>query len=566
MSGKQVQVEDVSSGLHGETRAGQPEEDVGSQTMNSCSSNSHSHPTTATTLNLNDGAANIINKAEGVGSEGDESDEEENEVLEESPCGRWRKLRSKVSYRDVPGIDCAYLAMDTEEGVEVVWNEATFSETKKFKAQEDKLRNVFEALTLIEHPNIVKFHRYWTDLGKPDEKTGEKAKPRVILITEFMSSGSLKKFLRKTKKFNRKIPLQSWKRWCTQILSALSYLHSCNPPIIHGNLTCDTIFIQHNGLVKIGSVAPDAIHKNVKTFRENVKNFHFLAPEWAEDNLTLTPAIDIFAFGMCALETAALELTTNGEGGTQVKVSPEAIEKSIDSLTDELQKDFIRKCLYEDPTKRPKARQLLFHPVLFEVHSLKLLAAHTLVKNPASVNESMTDEAIHRYYGNNAIMASINVDKETDDKCYRLSDFPVHEKLEKFMEDVKYGIYPLTAFALAQPQPTKTRAPSPESHKSDKSCSPEPQDVENRRIQTMQCSIQSNQDKKENKDISLRILLRMEDNMNRQLSCNICKTGDNAVALAAELVQYGFIHPEDSQAIVEMLARAMVKYEAEGQT
>ena len=50
-------------------------------------------------------------------------------------------------------------------------------------------------------------------------------------------------------------------------------------PIIHGNLTCDTIFIQHNGLVKIGSVAPDAIHKNVKTFKENMKNFHFLAPE-----------------------------------------------------------------------------------------------------------------------------------------------------------------------------------------------------------------------------------------------------------------------------------------------
>ncbi len=32
--------------------------------------------------------------------------------------------------------------------------------------------------------------------------------------------------------------------------------------------------------MKIGSVAPDAIHKNVKTFRENIKNFHFIAPEW----------------------------------------------------------------------------------------------------------------------------------------------------------------------------------------------------------------------------------------------------------------------------------------------
>ena len=30
-----------------------------------------------------------------------------------------------------------------------------------------------------------------------------------------------------------------------------SYLHTCDPPIVHGNLTCDTIFIQHNGLVSV---------------------------------------------------------------------------------------------------------------------------------------------------------------------------------------------------------------------------------------------------------------------------------------------------------------------------
>ena len=32
-----------------------------------------------------------------------------------------------------------------------------------------------------------------------------------------------------------------------------SYLHGCDPPIVHGNLNCDTIFIQHNGLMKIGT-------------------------------------------------------------------------------------------------------------------------------------------------------------------------------------------------------------------------------------------------------------------------------------------------------------------------
>lgn len=36
----------------------------------------------------------------------------------------------EVAQRDIPGIDASYLAMDTEEGVEVVWNEVLFSERK----------------------------------------------------------------------------------------------------------------------------------------------------------------------------------------------------------------------------------------------------------------------------------------------------------------------------------------------------------------------------------------------------------------------------------------------------
>jgi hypothetical protein len=42
----------------------------------------------------------------------------------------------QVEQRDVPGIDNAFLAMDTEEGVEVVWNEVQFSEKKNFKSKQ----------------------------------------------------------------------------------------------------------------------------------------------------------------------------------------------------------------------------------------------------------------------------------------------------------------------------------------------------------------------------------------------------------------------------------------------
>lgn len=103
---------------------------------------------------------------------------------------------------------------------------------------------------------------------------------------------------------------------------------------------------------------------------------------------SVTPAIDIYSFGMCALEMAALEIQGNGDTGTVV--TEENIRKTIESLDDVQQKDFIRKCLQVDPLSRPSARELLFHPVLFEVHSLKLLAAHALVNSASKSKRNFT--------------------------------------------------------------------------------------------------------------------------------------------------------------------------------
>ena len=63
--------------------------------------------------------------------------------------------------------------------------------------------------------------------------------------------------------------------------------------------------------VKLSSV--NVVIKNMY-FRDNIaRNKHFLAPEWGTTSeATLNTAIDIYAFGMCALETAALELLPAG--------------------------------------------------------------------------------------------------------------------------------------------------------------------------------------------------------------------------------------------------------------
>uniref|UniRef100_A0A674GUV5 Nuclear receptor-binding protein 2-like n=9 Tax=Passeriformes TaxID=9126 RepID=A0A674GUV5_TAEGU len=410
----------------------------------------------------------------------------------------------------MPGIQSTFLAMDTEEGVEVVWNELLFTDKKAFKAHEEKIKTMFEQLVLVDHPNIVKLHKYWLDV--------KDSKARVIFITEYVSSGSLKQFLKKTKKNHKAMNARAWKRWCTQILSALSFLHSCEPPIIHGNLTSDTIFIQHNGLIKIGSVwhrvfanaLPDDLRSPIRIEREELRNLHFFPPEYGQK--ADGTAVDIFSFGMCALEMAVLEIQTNGD----TRVSEEAIARARHSLDDPNMREFILSCLTLNPDKRPSAHNLLFHRVLFEVHSLKLLAAHCFINHQYLMPENVVEEKI-KELDLNMVMAEIRREGRPGAQ-WRYSEVSFLE-LDKFLEDVRNGIYPLMNFAVSRPHalPRALSQPQEDPQKA-KTPTPEPFDVETRKVVQMQCNMELNEDKSQ---WHLTLLLILEDKLHRQLSYDL---------------------------------------------
>ncbi|KAL4605025.1 nuclear receptor-binding protein 2-like isoform X1 [Arapaima gigas] len=296
-------------------------------------------------------------------------------------------------------------------------------------------------------------------------------------------------------------------------------------------------------------VFPEAsVHGTVRQHRDEQRNLHFFSPEYGsgEDDY----AIDIFSFGICALEMAVLEIQANGDS----VVSQEAITSAGQSLEDPLMREFTQSCVQHEAKLRPTAHDLLFHRVLFEVHSLKLLAAHCLISNQYLLPDNCVEEKT-KSFDPNAIMAEI---EHRDRPGVQLKYSHVSPlELDKFLEDVKNGIYPLMNFASARPHPIpRTLSLSQENVETVKTPTPEPQEVETRKVVQMQCNMESNE---EGTKTHLSLLLKMDDKLIRQLSCDILPT-ESSKDLASELVHYAFISEEDSEKLAEFLEDALCKH------
>ncbi|MBN3296555.1 WNK1 kinase, partial [Amia calva] len=145
----------------------------------------------------------------------------------------------------------------------------------------------------LQHPNIVRFYDSWKSTVK-----GHKC---IILVTELMTSGTLKTYLKRFKEMKLKL-LQCWSR---QILKGLHFLHTRTPPIIHRDLKCDNIFITGpTGSVKIGDLGLATL-KSASFAKSVIGTPEFMAPEMYEEKYD--EAVDVYAFGMCILEMTTSE-------------------------------------------------------------------------------------------------------------------------------------------------------------------------------------------------------------------------------------------------------------------
>ena len=199
-------------------------------------------------------------------------------------------------------------------------------------------------MSKLNHPNIVKFIAGWYN---------RKLK-KVIMITEFISGGSLKLNI---KQLNISPRLRLIKKWIKEILNGLSYLHNQN--IIHRDIKCDNIFIDRiTGNIKIGDLGNGIIVKK-KFCTKFTGTEEFMAPEINEGKYSFK--VDIYSLGLTIIEMLTLETPYKECEGT-LKIyenkKNEIYPESFYKINNENVKNFIKLCLRKE-NERPTANELL---------------------------------------------------------------------------------------------------------------------------------------------------------------------------------------------------------------
>uniref|UniRef100_A0A8B9I7I3 non-specific serine/threonine protein kinase n=1 Tax=Anser brachyrhynchus TaxID=132585 RepID=A0A8B9I7I3_9AVES len=267
---------------------------------------------------------------------------------------------------------------------------------KLSKTERQRFSEEVEMLKGLQHPNIVRFYDSW--------KSSVKGQICIVLVTELMTSGTLKTYLKRFKEMKLKV-LQRWSR---QILKGLHFLHTRSPPIIHRDLKCDNIFITGpTGSVKIGDLGLATL-KRASFAKSVIGTPEFMAPEMYEEKYD--EAVDVYAFGMCMLEMATSEYPySECQNAAQIyrKVTSGLKPSSFYKVKVPELKEIIEGCIRMDKDERYTIQDLLEHSFFQEdtgVH-VELAEEDDGVKSGLKLWLRMDDtKKLHgKYKDNNAI-------------------------------------------------------------------------------------------------------------------------------------------------------------------
>ncbi|KAI8885207.1 kinase-like protein [Backusella circina FSU 941] len=259
------------------------------------------------------------------------------------------------------------------------------------------LEHEIQILKSVRHPNIIAFHDAWYTENE------------FVFITELMTSGTLREYIRKLAPLPN---IKIIKRWSRQILKGLAFLHGHNPPIIHRDIKCDNIFINGaHGEVKIGDMGTAEMKLGKKY--TVIGTPEFMAPEMYDEQ-GYSEKVDIYAFGMCLLEMATGEYPY-GEcrNAAQIykKVSAGIKPACLQKVQNPEVLSVVENCLAEED-ERMSAQEILEHSFLAVEPDVVLLTA-----DPDNV--LLTLQVVFKGMDKLSVKFDFNVESDTAEEVVR---------------------------------------------------------------------------------------------------------------------------------------------------
>ena len=221
-----------------------------------------------------------------------------------------------------------------------------------------KFRNECIILSRLRHPNIVQF------VGV---HYGQRGSADITLLMECVRC-DMDDFLTD----HPNVPLSLKLSILRDVSYGLVYLHECNPPIIHRDVTAHNILITDNCQAKIADLGMAKIvslqEQLAKSHTQIPGQMFYMPPEVFLEEAECTPKLDIFSFGHLSLFTAlqtypeVLSLYNVTQTAAMKKagiIERERRKKSLKAVgCDHCLYPIITECLFDRPDQRPTTRDL----------------------------------------------------------------------------------------------------------------------------------------------------------------------------------------------------------------
>lgn len=110
---------------------------------------------------------------------------------------------------------------------------------EELKQMADQFRQEASILARLDHPNLPKVSDYFS------------IEDREYLVMDFVAGRDLQEIIREKGRRNEFLSEQQVLGWATQLLDAVGYLHSQDPPVLHRDIKPSNIKVTPHGIVKL---------------------------------------------------------------------------------------------------------------------------------------------------------------------------------------------------------------------------------------------------------------------------------------------------------------------------